>query len=320
MRTAPFPLAVVTLLATVALAAPLRAAPEGSDVDEARARFSSGVQLFHEGSFDAALAAFRKAYQLAPSYRVLFNIARVQLELHDHVGALRSFRQYLADGGSEVPPERRAQVEDELRKLEQRVCTLEIAVSVDGAELQVDDLPVGRSPLPAPLLVNAGVRRVTASKPGRVTTAQSVTVAGGDRARVELTLPEAMAARPLALSAPPAAAAERPRTRMWVALATTAALGVGAGTFALVTRQAKLDFESQLATFPNTKDSIDRARRRMVVDAAITDGLAGATLISGALTVYFALSHAGAEPETGRKRAQVHLAPTPGGLVVHGRF
>ena len=183
---------------------------------------------------------------------------------------------------------------------------------------------MGTSPLRAPLLVNAGVRRITASKPGRVTTARTLTVAGGERVRVDLTLPEAVAVRPQVTAVPFAPAAtigERPRTRMWVALATTAALGVGTGTFAVITRQAKLDYEAQLAAFPNTRENIDHARHHMVVDAAITDGLGAATLIAGGLTLYFAVSRPDAEPESGRRRAQViHVAPTPGGLVVSGRF
>src|SRR5690349_17758223 len=86
--------------------APATAAPP---VDEARSRFQKGVQLFHEGGYEAALAEFRKAYQLAPSYRLLYNIAQVHYELHDYVSALKSFRQYVVEGGTEIPADRREQ-------------------------------------------------------------------------------------------------------------------------------------------------------------------------------------------------------------------
>jgi predicted ribosomally synthesized peptide with SipW-like signal peptide len=105
---------------------------------------------------------------------------------------------------------------------------------------------------------------------------------------------------------------------MWVALAVTTALGIGAGTFALLTQQAKKDFESQLNTFPNSKENIDAARDKMARNAAITDGLAGATVLAGGLTLYFAFSHPDDEPEP--RRAQVRVLPTPGGVVVAGRF
>jgi hypothetical protein len=317
------PFAIIALI--VALARPGAAAPP---LEEARTRFAAGVQLFHEGSFDAALAEFRKAYQLAPSYRVLYNIAQVQFELHDYVEALKSFRQYLAEGGPEVPAERRAQVEGEVQKLERRVATLEIAAEVEGAEILIDDVPVGTTPLRSPIIVNAGSRRITATKPGRVTTARSLTVAGGDRVKVELKLPEAVSVRLVAQPVPvtqpvpaaPSAPVAAPRTRMWVALAATAALAVGAGTFALITRQDKLDFETQLDTFPSTPEAIDHARKQMARDAAITDGLAGASLLAAGLTLYFAVSHPAGEPEESPRRAQVRLAPTLGGLVIDGRF
>jgi hypothetical protein len=307
------------LTAAPALAADPPANPRA--LEEARTRFQAGVQLFHEGSLDAALAEFRKAYQLAPTYRVLYNIAQVQFELHNHVEALKTFRQYLAEGGPDVPPDRRAQVEGEIQKLERRVSTVEITTDVDGADILVDDLPVGVSPLRLPVMVNAGNRRITAIKTGRVTTAQALTIAGGDRVKVHLQLPEVVVARPIdpaLVPLPPPPVAERSRTRTWVSLAATAALGIGAGTFALLTRQAKLDFESQLQTFPNTKENIDRARHKMVVDAAITDGLAGATLLAGGLTLYFAVSSSGDEPEA--RHTQVRVLPTLGGLSVSGQF
>jgi hypothetical protein len=312
---------IAWLVAAALLARPGGAARAADDpaVQEARTRFQAGVQLFHEGSFDAALAEFRKAYQLAPSFRVLYNIAQVQFELRDYVGAWRSFRQYLAEGGGDVPADRRAHVDGEVQKLERRIAVLEISSNVDGAELRIDDVPVGTSPLPTPILVNAGLRRISAAKPGRVATARSLTVAGGDRVKVTLDLPEVAATAPaLARPPEPTPVADRPRTKMWVALAVTAGLGVATGTLALLTRQARNDFESKLDTFPSTLEDIDRARRKMVLNAAITDGLAGATLLAAGVTVYFAVSRDGGEPED--RRAQIRLAPGLGGLTVYGSF
>src|SRR5688572_7180331 len=100
-------------------------------VEEARQRFQKGVQLFKEWSFEAALAEFRKAYQLAPSYRVLYNIAQVHYELKNYVDALKAFRQYLNEGAGDVAPDRRAQVEAEIRKLEGRVGYIEVIANVD---------------------------------------------------------------------------------------------------------------------------------------------------------------------------------------------
>jgi tetratricopeptide (TPR) repeat protein len=196
--------ALVAFLALSPLASSLDAAaapPEtpASDpkvVEEARQRFQKGVQLFKEWSFEAALAEFRKAYQLAPSYRVLYNIAQVHYELKNYVDALKAFRQYLNEGAGDVAPDRRTQVEAEIRKLEGRVGYIEVIANVDTAQVAIDDVPVGILPMKSPILVNPGMRRVSVIKPGFGTTARNVTIAGGDHAQVQIELNEAVASRP----------------------------------------------------------------------------------------------------------------------------
>jgi tetratricopeptide (TPR) repeat protein len=319
------------LLVCLTAVARAEAPPSPAAIEEARGRFQRGVQLFREGSFDGALAEFRKAYQVAPSYRLLYNIAQVHYELHDYVEALRAFRQYLNEGQGEVAAERRAQVEMEIAKLEARVATLEITTNVDGGEIWVDDVPVGLSPLRGPVLVNAGVRRVSITKAGRSTAARTVTVAGGERTRVVLQMLDAVPARLLpeptannvvTSSGRTEVVMEPDRTKMWVSLAATGALAVGAGTFALLARKAKDDFDKELNSFPTTRERVDASRSRLITFAALTDGLGAAALLAGGLTVYFALStpdeRVAATPAP--RKASVQLSPTVGGAVLHGRF
>jgi tetratricopeptide (TPR) repeat protein len=315
-----------------ALAAPDAPTHDPASVDEARLRFQKGVQLFKEWSFEAALAEFRKAYQLAPSYRVLYNIAQVHYELHNYVDALKAFRQYLTEGGADVSVDRRTQVEAEIRKLEGRVGYLEVVANVDSGQVAIDDVPVGLLPMKSPILVNPGVRRVSVMKPGFGTTARNVTIAGGDHAQVQLELNEAVASRVQRdeagkKSGRTEARSDRPRTAMWISLAATGALGVGAGVFALLAQDAKRDFEHQLGVFPSSKADVDQARSSLVRNAAITDGLLAATVVAGGFTVFFALSGGGSKdpaaasvttPRSAPPR--VGIAPTLGGLVAVGSF
>jgi hypothetical protein len=316
-----------------AVAVPDAAPPSDSaSVDEARQRFQKGVQLFKEYSFEAALAEFRKAYQLAPSYRVLYNVAQVHYELHNYVDALKAFRQYLNEGGADVPAERRAQVEADIRKLEGRVGYLEVVANVDSGQVSVDDVPVGMLPMKSPILVNPGVRRVSVNKPGFGTSARNVTIAGGDHAKVEVELNEAIASRvprDEAAKGPGKGSSrpERPRTAMWISLAATGALGVGAGVFALLAQDARRDFEHQLGLFPATKADIDEARSSLVRNATMTDILAAAAVVGGGLTVYFALSGAGSKDSAASSAAtprsaapRVGIAPTLGGITAVGSF
>jgi hypothetical protein len=324
--------AVVVALSLVAAARPAVAGPDEPTaseraIEEARARFQKGVQLFREASFESALAEFRRAYQLAPSYRLLYNIAQVQYELHDHVEALKAFRQYLAEGGSEIAADRRAQVEADILKLEGRVASVEISTNVEGAQVLIDDVPVGTSPLKGPVLVNSGPRRISVSKAGYGTTARNVTVAGGDRVKISLDASDSGSSRSLDMSvkrssgpSKDSVASAPNRTAMWVGIGTTAAFAVGTGAFALLAKDAKSDFDRELTRFPTTKARIDDARSRMKTYAAITDGLGAATIVSGAVTAVIVLSSGGTKSGPQQGTETIHIAPRLGGVTVSGSF
>jgi tetratricopeptide (TPR) repeat protein len=318
-------------LSTFALPRPVGAAPDDPPaseraIEEARSRFQKGVQLYREGSFESALAEFRRAYQVAPSYRILFNIGQVQFELHDHVEALKAFRQYLSEGGTEIPADRRTQVEADIQKLEGRVAYLDIATNVDGAQITVDDVPVGISPLRSAVLVNSGPRRVAVSKAGHGATARNVTVAGGDRIKISLDMTENAASRPSAdasskrssgkveISSPPN------RTGVWVGVVATGIFAVGTGTFALLTREAKGEFDRELEKYPTTRERIDDARSRMRTYAGLTDGFAAATVVSGGVTLLLALTSGGTKAVPQQGSPTFRFAPRVGGISVSGEF
>src|SRR5438876_6791259 len=107
--------AAALLLATLLGASGARAqtasgggTPSQATMDEAAAHFRRGVDLFKEADFRGALIEFRRANQLAPSFRVLYNIGQCYLELQDYGGALRSFQAYLSEGGKGIPRDRRS--------------------------------------------------------------------------------------------------------------------------------------------------------------------------------------------------------------------
>ncbi|MEO8550761.1 MAG: hypothetical protein ABI678_12335, partial [Kofleriaceae bacterium] len=92
-------------VATFVLASLLAAATASADskLDEAKAHLASGTQLYDENNFRGALVEFQKAYELAPSWRILFNIGQVEMEVQDYAGALRAYTRYLKEGGPDVP-------------------------------------------------------------------------------------------------------------------------------------------------------------------------------------------------------------------------
>jgi tetratricopeptide (TPR) repeat protein len=320
-------------LVLLALAAPARAQDrQASDADmsEARARFARGVQLYREGSLEAALAEFDKANQLAPSYRLQYNMAQVHYELHDYVSALRAYRRYLTYGGDEVPADRRTKVQADISELEGRVAQVTVRTNVPGAAITVDEVRAGLTPLTGALLINPGLRRVSASKSGYLPASVTVNAASGERMQVALDLTDlttaTMARTPaqapvnLTTGAPPA----RPRIKTWLTLLTTGALAATTGGFAILTREAQRDFEQQLARVPNTRASIDDARSRMVTFAAVTDALAVGTVVAGAVSLYVGLTEGRAPVRESapvpRRRVEVSLAPGLAGVQALGRF
>jgi hypothetical protein len=317
--------------------------PADDAAAKAAVRFQQAVELYREGSYEGALAEFRKAYQISPSYRVLFNIAQTQYALHDFVSAHKSFIQYKAEGRGEIPADRRAEVDEMLAKLEERVAQLQISTNVTGADIRVDGVSVGTSPLAELVSVNVGTRKVSAFKTGAPEAVRMITVAGKESVNVELQIDQSIVtstppapsavprlvpvtekAQPRAISLtkttqPPVTPS---RAGLIVSLSTTAAFGVGTGVFGYLALNAQKDLKNQVNTFPNTRAKIEDARARSKNYGYVTDALGAATLISGGVALYFALSHSGVspKPKSGRTIEAVVVAPTVGGFVLQASF
>ena len=313
------------------------ASEQDQATDSARASFQEGVELFKEGSFEGALAEFKKAYQTRPSYRVLYNIAQVYFELHDYVNSYTTLKDYVEQGGSDIPAARLAQVDELNRKLERRIASVEIVCDVNDADIRIDDISVGKSPLESPILVNAGPRRLSAVKTGYPVSARLVTLAGTERStvRLEVALPPepkvdktlAAPATPPVLTTDPSvmpdAPAQRPhshRKGIIISLSGAGVCALATGIFGWQMLNAKSDFDREVAKNPYDKSIADSARSRALAYNYLTDGFGAATLISGGIALYLALTESG---ESGQRqhadaKRSIAVVPAANGLVVHG--
>jgi tetratricopeptide (TPR) repeat protein len=175
------------ITSTPMIGAAAEEAPSGVS-SEAMVHFERGVELYRESNLDAALAEFVRANELSPSYHLLYNMAQVQAERHDYVHAVELLDAYLEQGGEQVPTARRAQVEEELARLQQRIATLWVSVDVDKGTLWVNDEVVATLPLKEPVLLNAGIARIRIEAAGRKTFVKEIGIAGGDKPRLSLSL------------------------------------------------------------------------------------------------------------------------------------
>jgi hypothetical protein len=165
---------------------------------QASVRFKRGVELFQDEAYRAALIEFERAYELSPDYRLLYNIGGCKLQLQDFLGAAQAYDQYLSEGGSAIPRDRREEVEPVLRSLQARVGRITVKVNRDGAEVFIDDIKVGTAPVTNTISVNVGRHRIAARTEDGANDAEIVDVAGDEIADVQLTLAEPRKDTPIA--------------------------------------------------------------------------------------------------------------------------
>lgn len=277
----------IGLALSVLLSAPLAHA-EGN-VAEGRARFAKGVSLFREKAFSAALVEFNAAYAAAPSFRIQYNIAQTCNELHDYACAYKAFGKFLADGGKDVPKDQQKTADTELKRLKGLVSSVYITVNVEGAEVALDDVKVGTSPLAEPVLASSGRHTITAQKSGLPQQRSVIDVPGGvDRIDAHLEITEPMTAPP-----PPAVVKEAPPEKsklpLWLGLGATGVLTAGTVTFGILTLGAKSDLHSRADQFGVNRRDIDSAQSKQDTFAIVTDIVLGATIIAAGVTTLLLL-------------------------------
>src|SRR5262249_30048128 len=128
-------------------AAPVAA--QNSAQKEAGSHFQRGVVLYNEADYRGALVEFKRAYEVSPAVAVLYNIGQTSFQLQDYANALHMFERYLAEGGGP----HKAEVEGSVATLRTRVGKIDVTTTAQGCDIAIDDEPVGKSPLPKPVLM-----------------------------------------------------------------------------------------------------------------------------------------------------------------------
>jgi hypothetical protein len=281
-------------LLALCLAAPSQAAWASSEatlvepeadpaVEEAMGHFRQGIGLYEEGDYDSALFEFERAYELAPDYRLLYNVGVTQLETKDYAGAKRSLERYLDEGGAEIDAERRADVEGQLATLAARIGTVDVQCNVEGATVLVDGEPMGTTPLSEPLILNLGRRTIELQHEGHQPYREELTLTGGSNRVVEANLTSTLAVPPPVVAADDVPEPARdPKTRRltiatWVGLGVTVAAGAGTIVTGVLALRADGEVDDELGRFPADPDAVDAAADRRDTLSLTTDVLVGVT-------------------------------------------
>jgi hypothetical protein len=341
----------IALCAALALTLPSFTAWAGDPVSpaaqtEAASRFKKGLELFKDGDYQAALIELRRANELAPNYNVLYNIGQVYFQLQDYPNALHALERYLQEGGKAIDAKRRAEVEKDIDKLKTRVANVEITVNAPDAEVTIDDVAVGKTPLPKAVLVSAGRHRITITKPGYTAVTKVVEIASAEVQKVAVELAEIGSAAPPAVpvdtgknpppsvpvaqvtppvTPPPPTPARSVPVAGWV---VTGGLAAGAVVTGILALGASSDLKTQRTSGTATRDDLDSAKSKTQTFALVTDILTGCAVVAGGITLYFTVAGgsssdakpAAAPPAGAFYKPTLSVGVNPGGVSLLGTF
>lgn len=298
------------------------AAPKEMTPKEAEAvkRFKRGIELFEEGNSEAAQIEFQRAYELNPSWKLLYNIAICYRAEKDYVAALEAFERYLEEGGANVPSDRRQAVEEAIGTLKPRIGRISVTANVPGARVAIDDIAKGTIPLSGPIPVNPGRRRVTVSMDGWIPKTDAVVIAPSESKTMTFTLNKS---KSIVIRRSKGIKPYLP----YIAWGTAGALAAGAGVTGFFALKASSAQEDRLQDPNTTGDDLANGRSTMRTLSIVSDALTVAAVASGGLALYWTLKPPGKDDPSEKDsvaqrphKPKVNVGFGPASVGVAGTF
>lgn len=324
MRIAPY----LVFTGAVLLASAARA-QDAEISDSARTHFQAGVNFMQDpdgARYEEAYREFTAAYQASPSWKILGNLGITAMKLERDGEAIAAFEKYLAGGAASLAPDEKEQFQRDLATLKAGVVQLGIDVSLPGAVILDERVPVTGSTVrnqytPTDKHVDIGVRaghhKLTAKLAGYEDAVWEVDTVSGVAQQHAFVLKKPS---PISQGGAATANTDRPTpTGVYIGLAATGVFAVGAGvTGALALgRKSKFDDANDGLHVAKAKDLHDGVKTFNLV----TDVLIGAAVVSAGLTTYLYLSHpSAATPTAGWLRVQPQVGLNTGSLQLEGAF
>lgn len=175
------------------------APPTGGDasavappVSEARKLYDEGDAFAQKDNWEEARSKFQKAHELEPS-EPKYMAALIKAEMA--TGRNREAANHLVillRPAAPLPKSVEQKAQEMLASLrKEKLGVAKITVNIDGAEVFVDDVALGTSPVGGDVFVDAGPRTFRAKKSGYVTAEVPMNVAAGSEPKVALELKKA---------------------------------------------------------------------------------------------------------------------------------
>jgi len=291
--------------------------PEASASDRSTAQeaYRHALGLFDARRYAEALVEFKRAYQLAPAFRIQYNIGLSQAALGDALGAVAAFSRYLREGGAKIDSARRAQVDAEIARLSKQLGWLTLDIAESDAEVTVDGVLLAKGLAVQELRLNAGRHTIAVRSADGTVKTQSVVLGAGAEQRLRFEAHGTGSGASAASPSPAPSAPAGPRREVpWLAWGVTGALGVSAAITGVVALRAHGDEEDLQAKRGVERADLLDARDKVKNFALASDILLGAAAVATGVSLYLTLKEpSGEEPRTA-------LIIGPGQLGLRGRF
>lgn len=169
----------------LALAPPVAAQPSA-----AKPHLAAGAVAAKKKDWEASRRAYEAAMKAAPSAAAFEGLGRALVELGAFGEAYDLYDTYLRELGKRLPAKVRVAAEKRRAELEEKTGLLVVEASEAGAEVTVDDVARGSTPLARPLRLTAAPHRVRVTKSGFLPFDQVPAVTSGHTTRVSAKLTE----------------------------------------------------------------------------------------------------------------------------------
>jgi tetratricopeptide (TPR) repeat protein len=151
---------------------------------------TQGDRLFKKGDYDAALAKYQEAFQIFPSPKIFYPMAKSEEKLGRTLDALAHYEKFIDEAGDDVNEDLRVDAQVSIQELEKTLAVVRFDVRPEGVTIAVDGKEVGVSPLDKPVRLPAGEHTYHFEKTGWTRVDKSARLAAGDKLDEQITLRE----------------------------------------------------------------------------------------------------------------------------------
>jgi hypothetical protein len=188
--------ACATVFAALVFIAPALVKAEGAktdapadDNDRVRSLFRRGAAAFQAGKLEEARQLLLEAWAVRQTYDVASSLAQIELELKRYADAAQHLDFCIRNFAPVESEQTLQQIRKAFADVKTRVGAINVSPNPGGAEIFVDNVRVGTSPLPATLFVEPGSHKLAAHL-GGASAEQIVNAEAGKGYTVELKLSE----------------------------------------------------------------------------------------------------------------------------------